>query len=515
MNNDKYKFIKKQIFLTMVLFVVKIIGFVKQIILAAVFGTTFEVDVYNLSSGFVGGIAQMIFGAISVAILPIYAKCIVEKGRDESSRYITKIIKFSVILATILSILICLSAPIISKLITNGYSSEQLGLVTIDIRIFSLSVFFFALSNIYMIILDVEKEFIPYRISGIINSISFIAVALLIGEKYGGNALVIAALISWGLQLANIYVFSRKYYVFKFKEVQLRKIWEDEEIKEIWGLALPMLIGNAIIEINDLVDKTISTGLTIGALTSLSYAQILKEFVVFIFVTSLSSVIFSYTSMYIAKGRNDEVSKLINKSIRILIILLVPITIYIFLYSRDIVSVAFMRGAFNQKAVALCSLSLRGYSLGFVFIGIRECINKTHYSYQDTKHPLFNGAVAVSVNIVCSIILSRRIGVAGISAATSISAFLSCILSLNSIKKHNNNICISQTSKFLAQIFVSLVLTFIISSLMINVVQQGFVRLLLGLLVVFLPYFVFLILLGNQEMIYLLEMLSPKKRKKS
>lgn len=508
----KKSFVSSQISLMMILVLVKIIGFIKQIILAAVFGTSFEVDVYYLSSGFVGGIAQMLFGAISVAMLPIYTEYLVNEGRTSASRYVSKVLKFALSLAIMMAVFILSFANVISPLIAPSYSEGQLTIVNRDIRIFTLAVFFYCLSNIFSIVLDVEKIFIPYRISGIINSISFIGAALLLENTLGDKALIVAALVSWGFQLLNVYLAARKHFSYT-NEGSALSLFYDEDIHSLVKLFIPMLIGNAIVEINDLVDKTISTGLATGSLSALSYSQILKEFVVFIFVTSLGGILFSYISSYIAQKREEMVSNFLNKTITILIMVLVPVSIYVFLYAHDIVRVAYMRGNFDMQAVELCASALKGYAIGFCFIAIRECMNKTHYAYQDTKQPMINGAIAVCGNIVFSILLSRKLGIAGVTVSTSISAFISSCLSVYTVKKHNKNISVWQGKKAFVQIVLAAIIVVLLQFILLNRLEPGMLRMILGVALVFIPYLVILVIFRNEDIFYLKNMLIGRVKK--
>lgn len=509
----KKSFLSSQITLMWILILVKVIGFIKQIILAAVFGTSFQVDVYYLTSGFVGGVAQMLFGAISVAVLPVYTNVLVRKGRDDANQYISKVIKFSIVLGCAMAVVLLLTSELISPLLAPSYSSTQLVSVNRDIRIFVVTVFFFCLSNIYSVVLDVEKVFVPFRISGIINSISFIAAALLFVKPFGDQALIIAALVSWLLQLINVYYFARKYFVYT-GNYKLKNIFHDADIKQLVFLFIPMLIGNAIVEINDIVDKTISTGLTVGALSALSYAQILKEFVIFIFVTSLGGVLFSYIANYIAEQKHELVASFLNKVLRILIMVLSPVSIYVFIYAKDIVMVAYLRGNFSMDAVNLCADSLKGYALGFCFMAIRECLIKTHYAYQDTKIPLFNGSIAVLSNIVLCITLSKFIGILGVTVATSISALISGVLSLHSVKRHNNQISLFENRKSTIQIITATVLVILINLIPALKFHEGLIDMITGLVSVFGLYFVVLLLFKNEEMYYFVNLLMEKVKLK-
>lgn len=72
------------------------------------------------------------------------------------------------------------------------------------------------------------------------------------------------------------------------------------------SLAGPLIVGNAIYEINDIVDKQISSGLGHGGVSVLSYGASINEIVTSLIVTSLSTVLFSHYATWIAEGKIER-----------------------------------------------------------------------------------------------------------------------------------------------------------------------------------------------------------------
>lgn len=108
-------------------------------------------------------------------------------------------------------------------------------------------------------------------------------------------------------------------------------------------LALPIIFGNAVIQINAIVDRMIGSLLPIGTLSALSYSTTVRNIVTGIFITPLSTVLHPVLS-YDAENSNVHVFiDKINKSIIILFVLLMPISIITIIDSHLIVSFAYGR----------------------------------------------------------------------------------------------------------------------------------------------------------------------------
>ena len=94
------------------------------------------------------------------------------------------------------------------------------------------------------------------------------------------------------------------------------------------------------------------------------------------------------------------------------------------IFSKEIVSLLFGKGAFPQEAISMTGNALFYYSVGMIAFGLRDILSRGFYALQDTKTPMINATVAVVLNIVLNIILSKYLGIGGLALATSISAIV-------------------------------------------------------------------------------------------
>ena len=75
------------------------------------------------------------------------------------------------------------------------------------------------------------------------------------------------------------------------------------------------------------------------------------------------------------------------------------------------------------------------YSIGMVAVGLRDILSRAFYALQDTKTPMINATIAVVINIILNIILSRYLGIGGLALATSISAIVSTLLMFITLRR--------------------------------------------------------------------------------
>ena len=334
-------------------------------------------------------------------------------------------------LFTGLAILLFIASPVFTRLLAPSYSGEQYGQLVLYIRILAPVLIFGCLELIFGAVNDSYKSFYIPRLQSLIYSLAIILSCVFLSESLGVGALVLGQYAS-SVVFAIILIISVSRW-HKFALVRYRDI---PELKSILVTAIPLFIGNSALQINQIVDKSITSGLGEGAASALSYCHTLEQFVTNIMIVNIGNVMFANFAEFVAKKEDQNIVGSLSKAINILIIILTGISIITIFSARDIVSIVYYRGSFTQNAVNLTSLALIGYAISFVCVAVRNLSVKSLYAFKDTKSPMISCIICIAINIFFSILLSRIIGILGVSIATSISAFVGMILNARSIKRH-------------------------------------------------------------------------------
>lgn len=210
---------------------------------------------------------------------------------------------------------------------------------------------------------------------------------------------------------------------------------KDPYLKKAFVLILPVLVGSAVQQINVIIDKTLASDLVEGSISSLTYASRVNDMVISVFVAAITTVVFPMLSQAFSKDDRGEVKRILNQGVNIILIITVPATVGLMLLASPLVQLFFERGAFEANATAMTSGALVFYSLGLVGAALRLMLNKVFYSFQDTKTPMINGAIAVVSNIILNLILIKPLGHRGLALATSISATITTLLLFMDLRK--------------------------------------------------------------------------------
>lgn len=429
---DRTKQVAKSSLQVIVLTIImKLAAFLKQTILANYFGASTDVDLYLLASDTLGDFSVALFSALSVSVMTLYTRYVVKKEEKEAEGVVNTAIKIFVPFSIIFAVLFYTLSEQISSVLAAYYSCNEQLVVAHYIRIVCPTIIFLCIAYLNIAVLDAHQKFWPGKMINFILSMIIILATLVFGKKYGVRILAYAYTLAYFVNMLFIFVCNRRNYCFRIKSRVNR-----EFVKPLITMFIPMFMGNAAVEINALVDKYVATSIGGGALSAQTYGTTLNSFVVSIFITAPTGVLVSYLSLQLAKGEKREMNNLVLKALVSLIMILMPVTVITISNYRNIVEIIYHRGAFDDIAVRNTSISLLGYSFGFIFTLIREVLIKVHLAYRDSRMVMINGLISVGINIVTSIILVKKVGIIGISIGTSVAAFVGMLLTINSSRRY-------------------------------------------------------------------------------
>ena len=432
----------------------KFLGFGRDIVLSYYFGASNISDAYLISLT----IPSVIFGFIGTgfvtAYIPMYSRVIDDSGEAAGGEFTSNFTNIILIIVTVIFILGILFSESIVRLFALGFTGETLALTVNFTKISLFGMYFTALISIFSGYLQIKNNYIiPALIGFPLNII--VIVSILIASQGNYTILAVGTLLATASQFLLIIPFVKKE---KFKYSFFVNFRDERIIKTLY-IALPVIIGTSVNQINILVDRTIASSLAIGGISALNYANRLNSFIQGLFVTSIIIAMYPMISSYATRQNYEGIKKTIGESIIIITIFVLPMTIGAIIFNSQVISLLFGRGAFDDTALQMTSNALLFYAIGMLGFGLRDVLARGFYAMQDTKTPMINAALGMGLNIVLNIILSRFLGIGGLALATSIAATFTSVLLFISLRKKIGPFGMKQISiSFLKILFASLVM---------------------------------------------------------
>lgn len=423
--------IKSTMLVTIFSFFIKFLGLIEQSVVANVCGVSNSTDAFFVSTGIIVNLCTVVFSSISVSFLSKYSETKINNGDEKANDLLNSVIKLFIPISGLLSLCFFILAPLWAKVFAPTYEGAQLATLSRYIQISSFSFVLWCYFLVINVVLEANKIFLPGRAFGFFQNVFLIIAAICLYPHFGIITLVYAFLFA-GLAQCILVTFCARKYI----KIFMKDLTQCTLAKQIFFTSVPLILGNAIYEINDIVDKQISTSLGEGVASVLNYGSTINGIVTGVIVSSVTVVIFSHFTTWVAQGKIQEINDNLILTINTLSVLIVPVMVMCIVAGDHIVKILYGRGEFSDSDVIKTYGVVIGYAIGFVFQAARANIVRVYYAFNDTKRPLINGSISVVINILLSIILSRYIGVKGIALSTSVSMLIVTILLLTGIKRY-------------------------------------------------------------------------------
>ncbi len=496
---------KNAFWITVVTFASKILGFVREMLLARFFGTSYIVDAYLMAIA----IPSILFGGIStstsVTYIAVYTEIDEKQGKKASNNFTSNMLIISFFLSLILTTIGLLFTEEIVRLLASGFKGEAYFLTVKFLRISFFALVAITIRNIFMSFLHCNNGYIIEKISSLTFNFVNIAIVIISG-LYNYKFLMYGYTFGYFIfMIMTLINSSAKGYKFRIK------FDIDKNVKKVFYLSLPVFIGSMANQINLLVDKTIASNLKEGSISALNYAHVVNSFVFNLMTIAVITIVYPYFSKQISKNDMTGFKNTLTKGINLLIIFLMPALIGSVVLAKPTIVFLYERGAFSSSATNMTYTAFIFYSIGIMGMGLKGLMIRAFYSLQNTKIPMIIGLISVGINVTLNFILVRFMEHNGLALATSISATVTVLPLAILLRKKIGSFALMDSMKlFLKSSFSAILMggaVYLLYGFLSSVIGIGFVKELVSLCIAVLlgalVYFSIMKLLKVKELKYL------------
>lgn len=423
-NNGKNNLLKKSIQLIILTLLVKSLGFVREMVLAAFYGTSSMVDIYVAVQN-IPSVVFTVFGtAITTSFIPIYMEIKQESGKDSAKKFTCNVLNIFLIISIILTILGIVFSQVLVKIFAPGFQGEIFEICNNFTKITMASSVFIILVYVYNAYMQVNGRFnytslinIPYNIIQIIA----IVLSVSLGNIYILAVGLLLASVSQAIYL-RITVRNEGFHHQKILHIRDKHIWK------MFLLVGPMFFSTGANQINSIVDKSLASTLVEGSISALNYSNEVVAIILQVLVLSITTIFYPTMAKLFSENNESKLNSFIQKNLSILALLIFPLAFSMYFFSEEIIRILFGRGAFQQQDIQFTASALRIFAIGVIGMAFRDILNKIFYSMKNTKVPAQNTIISVGLNIILNFLLIQHLAYLGLALATTISSIFCTIL---------------------------------------------------------------------------------------
>lgn len=465
------KTVKATFLLMVVTILSKILGLVRDSVLAYGYGTGKYAAVYTTANNIPVVLFAVIGSALATCIIPLYSKLVEEDSKERAMKFLNSVINITVLICVILSIIGVIFAKELVVVFAPGYEGDVYRICVQYTRILLPSIIFVGIANILTAYLQINKRFVVPGFIGMPYSV-IIIVSILLSMKMGPIVLIIGTFFA----IASKALFQVP-FVFKLGYKYSPKIdIHDPVMRDMIILITPVVIGVGASQINSVVDKSLASLLGTSVVASFNYASRLYEFVQALFISSILAVIYPKLSKLAVSDKIDDFLNSMGMTMNLITVALVPIIVGCMALSKPIVEVLFQRNAFTHEDTIMTANILVIYVIGILAFALRDVLSRGFYSLEDSKTPMINSIIAIVCNIILNLILIKPLGYRGLAISTATSAYIGLFLLNRSMKKKVNNYSMKKNIVVFLKSFFSAVLMGTVVVFVYKVIDPYFVN---------------------------------------
>ncbi|MFO0698413.1 MAG: murein biosynthesis integral membrane protein MurJ [Nitrospira sp.] len=402
----------------------RILGFVRDMLIARLFGATPAADAFFVAYRIPNLLRELFAeGSMSAAFIPVFTEYHTLKSKQDAWELASAAFTTLLTIVTGITLVGILGSAGIVWLLAPGYHNDpvRMEMTTTLTRIMFPYLIFISLAALAMGVLNSLRAFAAPAFSPVFFNLFIIGCAVFLAptmpEPIIGVAIGVVAggAAQFAMQLPGLKLRGMLFgFTFNPGHPGVRKIG--------W-LMIPSLLGLSVTQINITV-STILGSFFAGGPTYLFYGMRLIQFPLGIFGVALVTAILPTLSAQAARGAMDELRTTLGFGLRMIIFIMLPAMVGLILLRTPIVHLVFEHGTFTAHDTAETAFAVLCYAVGLWAFGGVRIIVSAFYSLKDTTTPVISATIAVAANILFSLLLMSHLGAAGLALATAVAAMV-------------------------------------------------------------------------------------------
>ncbi|MGC2671647.1 MAG: murein biosynthesis integral membrane protein MurJ [Candidatus Acidiferrum sp.] len=415
----------------------RIAGLIRERVFAHYFGNSDAADAFKAAFR-IPNFLQNLFGegVLSASFIPVYAKLLAHKDDEEARRTAGAVAALLALTTSVIVLLGVLTTPYLIDAIAGGFSGAKRELTIHLVRILFPSAGLLVFSAWCLGVLNSHRRFFLSYVAPVVWNAAMIATMWGWGGRYAQFPL--AEIVAWGSVAGSaLQVAVQLPVVLRLLQgLHLSLNYKTENVKTVVRNFIPVFVGRGVVQISAYVDTLLASWLPMGAVSALSYAQILYLLPVSLFGMSVSASELPHMSGTL--GSEEEVAAVLrrrlNSGLGQIAMFVVP-SIAAFLILGDVIVAAIYRtGQFKQADVIYVWGILAGATVGLLASTLGRLYSSTYYALRDTRTPLKFAVIRVILTTILGLLcafplphvlgIEARWGAAGLTISAGISSWV-------------------------------------------------------------------------------------------
>jgi putative peptidoglycan lipid II flippase len=387
----------------------RVLGIVRDMIITAIFGINAQTDAYRYAFMLPDLLFFLISGgALSSAFIPVFSEYWHTNRQKDAWKVFSGVMCIvSVFLIIFVALCGFFADPLYRSLLARGLEDKSLIPEIVGLsRILLPAQFAFFLGGLMMGTLYARKVFTIPGLGPNIYNLGIIFGAVVISRYVDPSISGMCWGAAGGAIIGNLVI---PYLGIKNLGMEFHPgfHWEHEGVKKVFKLMLPVILGLSLPGVFAMIMIAFGSYFSAGTNTILDLSNKLMQAPLGIFGQSLAIAVFPVLTQFYAQNRMDMFRSQLDRTLRTVIYLTVPISVLLAVLAPQIASGLYLSNKVTADQTAQIAVCLQIFCIGIWAWCLHPVLMRAFYSLQDTVTPVIVGTLTTGIFVGMLTILMR------------------------------------------------------------------------------------------------------------
>jgi putative peptidoglycan lipid II flippase len=450
---------------SLITLVSRIMGLVRDLLMASVFGVSGLTDAFNVAFR-IPNLLRRLFaeGAFSQAFVPVLARSR-EKNGEQATRHLIDAVATALTWTLVITCIVgVLAAPLLVWLLASGLGSHSFAAAVYMTRWMFPYIGCMSLVALSAGILNTWRHFAVPAATPVLLNLAMIAAALWGAPWFARMgiepiyALAAGVMLGGVLQLAvQIPALLRLSLLPRIALDGRRMVaaWRDPGVRQVLGLMPPALLGVGVAQLSLLINTQIASHLTHGSVTWIYYADRLMEFPTALLGVALGVVLTPQLAAARAAEDDARYSQLLDWGLRLVLLLALPCAAALLAFGQPLIATLFQHGRFTGADTGKVALALAGYGLGLPGLIAVKVLAPGYYASLDIRTPVKIAIAVLVATQILNVLFVPWLAHAGLTLSIGLAALINAGWLLTGLIQRGSYRPGAGWRRFIAQVIVA------------------------------------------------------------
>jgi putative peptidoglycan lipid II flippase len=409
----------------------RLLGYVRVVVIGSTLGAGEDLDAFFAAFRIPDLIFQLVAaGTVAAALVPMVAGQLGTGRTTRAWHIVSTIASLMTVGLVVLAGIAWVAAPALVPLLAPGFAGAQLERTIELTRLMLLAPMFLALGAVASSALNAHNRFAAAAIAPIVYNLAIIGAAFILTPALGVDGLAIGVVAgSLGHLLVQLPALNRA----GFRLTPNLDVG-DPDVRQTLRLMGPRTVALGATQITFLVATALASGLATGSVTAFTFAFTVFSIPLSVVGVPLGIVALPTLSRDLARGAVDEFASLMNRGLRLLVFVLLPLVGLGIALVMPATTLLFNHGKFTAESAALVAGALTFLLLALPGEGLNTILVRAFYADRDTRTPALAAILGLILNVAIGVLAVRVLGWGlpgigfGIAVGSTVEAALLAVL---------------------------------------------------------------------------------------